>query len=173
MMGSGKSTVGRAIAGRLGVTFVDLDRRIECVFGVAVREAFAQGEAHFRTLEREALRSLLAEPAFERRRSVVATGGGAVLDPGNRAQMDAAGPRVLLRVPTSVLAVRLRGAAEDRPLVAASNDLERDLEQLWTSRAPAYETAPVAVDGVGEVPVIVDRVISALDLGPQSGERGA
>lgn len=171
MMGSGKSAVGRALAARWAVPFIDLDARIERMFGMSVAEAFARGEPYFRDLEQQALRTLLAEPAFAARRSVVATGGGAVVDAANRALIDAAGPRVLLHVPPEELARRLVGTeASVRPLVASAADPQLRLAQLWAQRRASYEAGAIVVDGVGAVSQVVDRVLVALDLPPQTGE---
>jgi shikimate kinase len=165
MMGSGKSAVGHALATRLEVPFTDLDARIERMFGGTIAQAFSAGEPHFRALEAEALRSLLAEPAFVARTSVVATGGGAVVDPRNRAQMDAAGRRVLLRVTPETLAARLVGEERRaRPLVASADDPAVRLRELWDARRDAYEEGAVVVDAEARIPDVVQRVVEALDL---------
>lgn len=170
-MGSGKSAVGRALAVALGVSFIDLDARVERMFGVTVAEAFSHGEPHFRALESEALRSLLAEPAIGARTVVVATGGGSVVDAANRARMDEAGRRVLLRVAPETLAARLVGEeAKRRPLVASADDPAARLRELWETRRQAYETGAVAVDAEGSIAEVVERVCVALDLRPQTGE---
>jgi len=167
MMGSGKSSVGHALAADLGVPFVDLDRRVERVFGLTVAAAFERSEAHFRALEREALRSLCAEPALSARGVVVATGGGTVVDPDNRDLIDATGTRVLLRISPAELAARLRGLdATDRPLVASVDDLQGRLTQIWDARRGAYEDGARVVDGEGSVSEVVHRVREALDLRP-------
>ena len=167
MMGAGKTSVGREVAACLGVPFVDLDVRVERVFGVSISEVFAHSEDHFRALEREALRSLLAEPAFARNRVVVATGGGVVVDPHNRARMDAAGVRMLIHVPPEQLAARLVGAeARHRPLVADATDAVARLRELWETRRQAYEGGAIIIDGVGTIPVVAARVLQALDLTP-------
>lgn len=173
MMGSGKSAVGRALAELLGVSFIDLDQRIERMFGLTIPEAFERGEPYFRGLERDALRSLLAEPALQQRTVVVATGGGAVVDPDNRVCMDRAGRRVLLHVPPEDLAARLVGEqASGRPLVADANDPLARLRALWVARKDAYEQGAVVVDARGGVQEVAAAVAAALDLSPQTGEMG-
>lgn len=165
MMGSGKSSVGRRLALGLGVPFVDLDVRLERMFGVSIAEAFARGEPYFRDLERAALSSLLREPGFGGRMVVVATGGGAVLDPQNRAMMDGVGRRVLLRVPPAELSVRVaEGQGNDRPLIADAEDPARRLAGLWEQRRAAYEDVPHDVDGVGSVDTVAQRIAAVLDL---------
>ena len=167
MMGSGKSAVGQALSAALGVAFIDLDARVERMFGVTIAEAFAVGEPHFRALEAEALRSLLAEPAFASRTVVVATGGGSVVDATNRARMDACGRRVLLRVAPETLAARLVGPeAQRRPLVASADDPEERLRELWETRREAYETGAVIIDADGSIDAVVERTLEALDLRP-------
>src|SRR5207244_7135559 len=86
-MGSGKSTVGRRLAKKLGWKFIDLDEEIECSERRAVADIFrAAGELHFRQLERLALQRLSASPSTEK--SIIALGGGAFLDPENRTIAD-------------------------------------------------------------------------------------
>ena len=114
--------MGRLLAERLGATFVDLDTRIERLFGTSIAELFEQGEARFRRCERDALRSLLAEPGVGDRAIVVATGGGTVVDPRNMADMRAHGRTVHLEVPVATLAARLgRGHDTTRPLLGAAD----------------------------------------------------
>src|SRR5262245_27042785 len=91
-MGTGKTEVGRRLARKLGRTFVDTDRLVETKAGRPVSAIFAtEGEAHFRALEREAIAEACAIPD-----AVVATGGGALVDPGNRRRLAEAGPVVCL-----------------------------------------------------------------------------
>lgn len=165
MMGSGKSSVGRELAAQLGAPFVDLDVRIERMFGKTIDDAFGTGESHFRQLERAALSSLVREPGFSGRTVIVATGGGAVVDPDNRACMDAVGSRVLLRVPAAELAARLAAVQGDaRPLMADVDEPAAHLAALWEERRAAYEDAPYSIDGVGPVLTVAGRVAAALDL---------
>jgi shikimate kinase len=141
MPGAGKSVVGRELAGRLGVPFIDLDTEIERETGRTVAEIFGQdGEDAFRALEADALvQAGTQDPA------VVACGGGVVLEPANRITLRATGVAVYLDVPLEQLRSRVRPAS-DRPLIREEGDIERLLEQ----REPLYrEFAAHVVDGGG------------------------
>jgi shikimate kinase len=163
MMGAGKSTVGRALAKRLGGFFVDLDARIEHLFGEPVAELLGRGEEAFRRCEREALRSLLAEPGFAGRAIVVAAGGGTILDPDNLARMRVVGPVVYLEVPAAVLAQRLQGeSAAARPLLGGGASLPERIEELLAQRRPSYEACDVIVDADGEPEIVAERVLRAV-----------
>lgn len=153
MPGSGKSTVGRAVAARLGARFEDTDRAVERRAGRRVAEIFeAEGEAAFRRLESEVLADLAREDGL-----VVSCGGGAVLDPANREVMRRSGTVVFLEVQAEALAARLE-AAEARPVLAG-----RDPVDLWAERAPAYRAAAHhAVDASGAAEEVAARVVEAL-----------
>jgi len=154
MPGSGKSTVGRELAGRFGVPFVDLDAEIERRNGATVTEIFGErGEAGFRALEAQALLDASThDPA------VVACGGGVVLEPANRIALRNTGICVFLDVPLAELRHRVEPAA-DRPLIRAEGDLERLLE----SREPLYrEFAAHVVDGSGPPGEVADAIVEEL-----------
>ncbi|MEP6476646.1 MAG: shikimate kinase [Actinomycetota bacterium] len=141
MPGAGKSVVGRELAGRLGVPFIDLDAQIEAQTGRQVGEIFQEeGESAFRALEAEALvRAGTQDP------SVVACGGGVVLEPANRITLRATGVAVYLEVPMQQLQARVRPAS-DRPLIRREGDIQRLLQE----REPLYrEFAAHVVDGSG------------------------
>lgn len=154
MPGAGKSVVGRELAGRLGVPFVDLDTEIERAQGRSVPELFeAIGEAGFRALEAEALtEASMADP------SVVACGGGVVLEPANRITLRNTGTAVFLDVPLEQLRARVTPAA-DRPLIRASGDLER----LLAEREPLYrEFAAHVVDASGPPGEVAEAIVEEL-----------
>jgi shikimate kinase len=167
MMASGKSTVGRILARERSAVFVDLDERIERIYGRGVPDLIALSEPRFRAQERAALAALVAEPGFAGRAIVIATGGGAVIDPANRCAMASVGVVVHLDVPPDELARRLRASGSDpaalRPLLAdAGQGLRARLAEILTARRHAYLEAHVVVDGRDAPDVVAARVVEAL-----------
>jgi shikimate kinase len=133
MPGAGKSSVGRLVAEKLGIPFVDLDVEIEREAGRSVREIFLkEGEPAFRELEHDAVVRVAGAPP-----AVVACGGGVVLREDNLQAMRAGGPIVWLNVPLATLRRRIRDIIEKRPLVKDPLDLER----LYTARESVYRAA--------------------------------
>ena len=158
MMGAGKTTVGRALAGRLGAAYVDSDEQVQRRTGRTIPEIFAEdGEAAFRDEERRALADAVSGDAP----AVVSVAGGAVLDPENRARLRAAGTVVWLRAEVRTLARRV-GAGAGRPLLG--DDPQAALAELYEVRRPLYaEVADVVVDVDGLSPEqAVDRIVAAL-----------
>lgn len=158
MMGSGKTSVGTAVAERLGRPFLDSDEQVESRTGRTVREIFeTDGEAAFRVLEAEALAEALSRPTPV----VVAAAGGVVLDAGNRRQLKGAGTVVWLRADADVLATRV-GSSDHRPLLG--DDPLGVLERLEGEREPLYrEVADGVVDvGVCSVDEAVETVLGML-----------
>ncbi|GGT00133.1 shikimate kinase [Streptomyces cinerochromogenes] len=141
-MGVGKSTVGRLLAGRLGVGYRDTDEDIVTAQGRAIAEIFVdEGEAAFRAIEKAAVRAALTEHD-----GVLALGGGAVLDPDTRALL--AGHRVVYLSMRAEEAVRRAALDEARPLLAVNP--RRRWRELMEARRHLYEevaTAVVATDG--------------------------
>ena len=134
MMGSGKTSSGKALAKALKMTFVDLDERIVARSGRSINAIFqTEGEPYFRNLERE-----LLEEAACGQNQVVGTGGGAVLDPGNRSRMKASGLVVYLKTSVDVLWDRVKHA-KHRPLLQAP-DPRQALSELSAKRVPLYES---------------------------------
>lgn len=155
MMGSGKSTVGKRCAERLQRPLVDTDEIVEALAGASVAEVFTRdGEAAFRELERQAVADACAAPEP----TVIAAGGGAVLDADNRARLRAAGLVVWLQASPAQLAVRV-GDARTRPLL--HNGAASTLERLDSLRRPAYEAAAhEVVDTSGlAINAVVDAVL--------------
>lgn len=150
LMGAGKTTVGEMIAERLGRPFVDVDDLVEREAERSVRQIFEEeGERAFRAQEAAAVRRVAALHG-----QVVAVGGGAIVDPGNRTQLRMTGDLVLLEAPPETLGERLepKGAGE-RPLLDGSDDLTARLAELLDRRLPDYErVAAHRVDTAGRSP---------------------
>lgn len=140
-MGSGKTAVGRYLARVLNLPFYDSDAEIERRTGVDIPFIFEkEGEAGFRQREREAIEALTALDGI-----VLATGGGAVLLPGNRRLLAARGRVVYLETSVAQQAHRVR-YGRHRPLLAQGDDAAKRLGQLMDARAPLYaEVADITV----------------------------
>lgn len=153
-MAAGKTTVARAVASRLGWRADDIDELIEARERRTVADLFARnGEAYFRTVEREILRLVLPL-----RHSVVATGGGTFMDPDNRTAINLDGLSIWLDVPLDELIARLPADGR-RPLAA---DLPQ-LERLYALRQAAYATAHVRIDARGAHPEdVAERIVERI-----------
>ncbi len=139
MMGSGKSTVGRRLAARLGLPFYDADEEIEKTADLSISEIFQRyGEAHFRDGERRVITRLIDGP-----RCVIATGGGAFAEDSTRAEILARGLAIWLDVPIPVLVERV-SRRNHRPLLHGRNPAEV-IADLMDKRAPAYAEAHLRV----------------------------
>jgi shikimate kinase/3-dehydroquinate synthase len=156
--GSGKSVVGKRLAARHGATFIDLDEQIERRDGRPIPTIFAEdGEAAFRTLERHAVADLGPADRDPEVRRVVATGGGAVLDPRNRWALYRGRMSVWLDSRPEVLAQRLRRSVHVRPLVTGRDPIG-SIRDLAARRERFYAAADVRIAGVAEVATVVDAV---------------
>ena len=156
--GSGKSVVGKRLAARHGATFVDLDAQIEHRDGRPIPTIFSEdGEAAFRTLERHAVADLGPADDEPGVRRVVATGGGAVLDPRNRWALYRGRMSVWLDGRPEVLAQRLRRSVHVRPLVMGRDPIG-SIRDLAARRERFYAAADVRIAGVAEVSSVVDAV---------------
>ena len=146
-MGAGKSSIGKRLAERFGLAFVDADREVEAQTGVSIATIFdCEGEAGFRERERAALARLLAG-----RDRLIATGGGAVLDPASRALMRECAFVVHLHVDIAGQLQRL-ARCTNRPLLQREGR-EQVLHDLATVREPLYaETADLRFDTRGLAP---------------------
>jgi shikimate kinase len=157
LMAAGKSCIGRRLAARLGVPFVDADVEIEAAAGCTISEYFARyGEPAFRQGERRVMTRLLSGPMC-----ILATGGGAFIDPDTRRLVAERAISIWLRADLDVLVRRSSGRSH-RPLLQAGNPREI-LGRLIAQRYPIYAEADIVVD-TGDQPaeVTVDAVCSAL-----------
>lgn len=162
MMGSGKTAVGRALAARLRVPFVDSDEEIERAAAASIAEIFARdGEAFFRDREAEVIARLLGGPPV-----VLSTGGGAYLAERNRRAITAAGVAVWLDADLPLLWDRVRGKTT-RPLLRTA-DPRGTLEAIHAKRAPIYALVDLAVkaDPAYAIEDMTDAVIRALATRP-------
>lgn len=169
MMGAGKTSVGKRLAGRLGLTFVDADVAIEEAAKKTVPEIFAQhGEDYFRQGERRVIARLLREP-----RQIIATGGGAFMNAETRAAIAGVGVSIWLKADWELLYERVR-RRPTRPLLQTA-DPEGTLRSLVEARYPVYALADLTVQSI-DVPheAMVDAVVNALDawLVAEAGREG-
>lgn len=156
--GAGKTTLGQALAERLGVTFRDTDQDVEASTGRAIADIFVEsGEPAFRALEAQAVHDALAEHS-----GVLCLGGGAILDPDTRAAL-AGRPVVWLRVGLAAAAHRA-GLSGPRPVLLGN--VRSQLHGLMTARAPLYEEVATVVLDTDELSPeqAVARIVSELAL---------
>lgn len=158
LMGAGKTNIGRRLAQRLGLGFVDADSEIEAAAGETIEEIFERrGEAAFREGERKVIARLLGNAPH-----VLATGGGAFMDADTRALIRERGISIWLRADLDLLHQRV-SRRNNRPLLKQGNPREI-LARLIDQRYPVYAQADVAVDTVDGPPeATLDRVIAALE----------
>lgn len=158
MMGAGKTSVGKRLAARLGMPFVDADHAIEEAANKTIPEIFAEhGEAYFRDGERRVIARLLRD-----RRQVIATGGGAFMNPDTRAAIAASGVSVWLKADVDLLFERVKRRS-NRPLLQTP-DPEGTLRRLVAERYPVYARADLTIVS-RDVPhdAMVDDVLAALE----------
>ena len=162
MMGAGKTAVGRALAERLGVSFLDSDAEIEVAANRTVPEIFERdGEPFFRTKETQIIERLLAE-----KRCVLSTGGGAFLSEQNRMNISGKGISVWLNADLELLWNRVRNK-DTRPLLRTPNP-KSTLQDIYDQRVPTYSLADMTVVSEEEYSIedMVDRVVEALTTRP-------
>jgi len=158
MMGVGKSSIGRRLAARLGVPFVDADAEIEKAAGMSIADIFARhGEADFRSGEARVIARLLDSGP-----QVLATGGGAVMNADTRAAIKAKGVSIWLSAELDVLMRRINKRKNDRPMLQTA-DPAATLRELLIAREPDYAQADITVQS-REVPhdAIVSEIMTAL-----------
>lgn len=155
-MGCGKSAIGAALAERLGLPFTDLDNQIESVAGRSIHELIkTDGEAKFRAIESEVLKSVVSSPA------VIATGGGVILSSANRELMDVQGTTIWLNTPFDVCWERIAGSQVTRPLAP-------DRETAWRryqDRLSFYREAQLTVETNPQLDVeqVVAMIVALLE----------
>ncbi|HEY0107584.1 MAG TPA: shikimate kinase [Rhizomicrobium sp.] len=158
MMGAGKSAIGRRLAARLGVPFRDADSEIESAAGCSIAQVFERfGEPAFRDGERKIIARMLADAPH-----VLATGGGAFMDPATRERLKHDAVTVWLRAPLDVLLART-ARRETRPLLR-EGDPRATLERLLTERTPIYRLADHTIDSEdGPHSASVERIVDLLN----------
>jgi shikimate kinase len=159
MMGAGKTTIGRVLARRLKLDFVDSDHEVEARCGVAIPVIFEiEGEAGFRAREAQTIAELTELEGI-----VLATGGGVVLAPESRERLASRGTVVYLRACAEDLYERVRHD-RNRPLLATPNPLRR-LRELYAERDPFYaQIAHVVMDtGAQSIQVLVRALLEKLE----------
>jgi shikimate kinase len=157
-MGVGKSTVGRRLAKRLGLSFVDSDAEIEDAAGYSAAEIFERyGESDFRDGERRLVARLVEGDV-----RVIATGGGAFVDPRTRKLLNERAITVWLDAPVDILAERT--SRRDTRAQLRNSDPKATLERLSEERRPSYEEAHIHVkSGDGAHKDVVDSIIAQLE----------
>jgi shikimate kinase len=157
MMGAGKSSVGRRLANRLGMSFVDADSEIELAANASIPEIFEQhGEIYFRDGERRVIQRLL-----DGKPKVLATGGGAFIQPETRAAIQAAGISIWLKADRDLLLSRVKRRS-NRPLLKTT-DPAATIDELIEQRYPIYAKADVQVQSRDVAhDVVIDDILAAL-----------
>jgi len=158
MMGVGKSSIGRRLAARLGIPFIDADAEIEKAAGMSIADIFARhGEAYFRSGEARVIARLLDSGP-----QVLATGGGAVMNAETRAAIKAKGVSIWLSAEFEVLMRRISKRKNERPMLQTA-DPAATLRELLVVREPVYAQADITVQS-REVPheAIVAEILSGL-----------
>jgi shikimate kinase len=172
MMGVGKSSVGRRLASRLSIPFVDADSEIEKAAGMSIADIFARhGEADFRNGEARVIARLLDGGP-----QVLATGGGAFMNPNTRAAIRAKAASIWLKAELDVLMRRISKRRNDRPLLQTDDPAET-LRALLAERDPVYAQADLTVHSrdVSHDAVVADIMTALAEFlqGRPPGKAGA
>ncbi len=158
MMGAGKSSIGRRLAARLGMAFVDADTEIERAANATIPEIFEQhGEAYFRDGERRVIQRLL-----DGKPKVLATGGGAYIQPETRAAIKQAGISIWLKADRDLLLSRVKRRVSGRPMLA-NGDPAEIIDRLIAERYPVYAEAEIHVQSRDVAhEAVIDDILAAL-----------
>jgi shikimate kinase len=159
MMGAGKSSIGKRLAAWLGLPFVDADAEIEAAANASIDEIFERyGEEYFRDGERRVIQRLL-----DGKPKVLATGGGAFMNPETRAAINAAGIAIWLKADFNVLMSRVRRRS-NRPLLKTGDPAET-MRRLMAERYPVYAEAPIHIESreVAHETVLAEIVAALVD----------
>lgn len=167
LMGAGKTCIGRRLSCRLGVGFVDSDEEVVKASACSIPDIFRiYGEAAFRDTERKVMRRLLTGGP-----TVLASGGGAFMDPGTRSLIREHATSVWLRAGLEILLARTFGR-QGRPLLEGG-DPRGVLERLMAERYPTYAEADLIVDTANEAKdIVAERIVAALSAAA-AGNGGA
>jgi len=168
MMGAGKTAVGKALAARLGVPFLDSDAELQDAANMTIAEIFQRyGEAFFREKESEVLSRLLEDD----RKGVLSTGGGAFLAEANRAMISEKGVSICLNADLDLLWNRVRHKST-RPLLRTDNP-KATLTEIYQKRAPIYALADLSVEADPDYSIedMADKVLEALAARPDVVEK--
>lgn len=154
-MGTGKTVVGKRLARRLGWAFVDIDSLVVANAKESVAKIFAEhGEGVFRRLESRMIRRTIRNDE-----QVIATGGGAFVNPANQRLLRAVGPVICLTASPKVIAQRVSATLASRPMFAGASSPMARIQQLLNQRASAYAKADLTVDtSTLSVDEVVDRI---------------
>ncbi len=168
MMGAGKTSVGRRLAGTLGVPFRDADVEIETAAGCTINDIFERfGESAFRSGERKVIARLLSDPPH-----VLAAGGGAFIDEETRQRIKEHAVSIWLRAPLDLLIQRVL-RKDTRPLLR-NTDSRATLERLLREREPIYAQADLVIESdEGPHDVVVKRIVAALNDRAARADAGA
>lgn len=160
-MGTGKSTVGRRVASRLGRRFIDTDVLIEQEARASIANIFAKkGEAYFRSLEHDMIVRICQEKEV-----VIATGGGAIVNDANAACLKASGTVICLTAAPEVILARVQNNT-DRPLLQGNDPLGK-IRSLLASRAEAYAKADLTIDtSTLDLECVVEAIIATMRKTP-------
>ncbi len=170
LSGAGKSSIAQVLAQRLNFEYIDSDQFIEEKTGQTISELFQQkGEAEFRLLENQWLKSLPHKPESgeNHRGRVIACGGGLPIAAGNIEKLNHLGMTIYLQAEETVLAARI-GKAQNRPLLSGSEDLVVKIKTMLASRRSRYEQAHMTIDTshktVAEVADEIQRILTNTTL---------